>query len=112
FHAAFIIDPDAFDPDDVADLRDVLCSLNPEIGQLGNVNEPVFAREHFHKRAKFFGGDDAALISLPDLDLTSHPADDFFGALHRFATSSVNVHRTVVLDVNLGAGFSHNALDG
>src|SRR5256885_365599 len=54
FDATFVVDADAFYPNHFADLRDILDTADPEIGQLGNMHETVFAREHFDKRAELF----------------------------------------------------------
>src|SRR5438067_5310616 len=109
--ASLVIDADAFYPDHVANVCNVFGSFHPEVGQLGNVHEPVPAWEYFDKRSKLFYGNDTALIGLADLDLARHPADDFLRPCHRFAAGRVNVHRAIVLDVNLGAGLGHNSLD-
>jgi hypothetical protein len=37
-YAAFVVDPDAFHPDQVADFHDVLDCLNPKICELGNMH--------------------------------------------------------------------------
>ncbi len=47
--AAFVVDPDALDPDHVADFCDVLRSFDAEIRKLGNVDEAVLAGENFDK---------------------------------------------------------------
>src|SRR5438105_12619655 len=69
---AFVVDADAFDPDHVADFCDVLRSFDAEIRKLGNVDEAVLAWENFDKGAELFHGNDAALISLADLDFARH----------------------------------------
>ena len=55
------------------------------------MHEPVPARENFHKRAKFFHRNDAALIGLANLDFPRHATDDFFGACHTLAAGRVDV---------------------
>src|SRR5215468_10153722 len=49
FYAAFVVDADAFDPNHIADLDDVLGAFHSKIGELGNVHQSVFAWENFHK---------------------------------------------------------------
>ena len=71
FHAALVVDADAFDPDHLADLDDVFGPLHAEVGQLGDVDEAVLAREHFDEGAEFFDRDDATVIDLADFDLAS-----------------------------------------
>src|SRR5438093_11192532 len=90
-YATLVIDPDALDPNHVANFGDVLRSFHPEIREFRNVHEPVSARENFHKRAKFLHGNDAALVSLANLDLAGHAANDFFGARHALAASRIDV---------------------
>src|SRR5205814_2917277 len=102
---------DLFHPDHVANFNHVFGPFHSEVGQLRNVHQTVLARQHFDECAELFGGNDATLISLTNLDLLRHPADDFLGTRHGFAAGRVNVDRTVVFDVNLGAGFGHDALD-
>ena len=111
FHAAFVVDADAFHPDHLADFRDVFRSFDAEIRQLGNVHEAVFAREDFDEGAEFFDRNNFAVIGLADFDLARHAADDFLRARHRFGIVRVDVYGTVVFDVNLRAGFSDDAFD-
>src|SRR5882724_7162552 len=112
FYAPFIIDADALDPNDVANLGNVLRSFHTKVRELGNVHEPIPARENFDKRAEFFSRDNATLVRLADLYLTRHATDNFFRARHAFAARRVDVHRAVVLDVNFSAGLRDNAFDG
>ncbi len=67
-HSALVVDADAFHPDHLADLGDVFRPINSEIGQLGNVNEAVLARENFDKGAEFFDRNDATVVGLADFD--------------------------------------------
>src|SRR5204862_2076456 len=87
-------------------------SFHTEIGWFGNVHEPIPAGKTLNKRAEFFHRNDPSLIGLANLDLARHPADDFFRARHAFGARGVNMHRTVVVDVNFGAGLGDNAFDG
>ncbi len=76
------------------------------------MHQAIFAGEHFHKRPEFLGRDDAALVGLSDLDFAGHVVNDFLCASHAFAAGGVDVHRAVVLDINLRAAFGDDALDG
>src|SRR5207249_11956122 len=89
-YTTLVIDPDALDPNHVANFGDVLRSFHPEIRELRNMHEPVSARENFHKRAKFLHRNNAALVSLANLDFAGHAADDFFGARHALAAGRVD----------------------
>src|SRR4029077_13313770 len=53
-----------------------------------------------------------SLIRLPDFNFARHATDDFLRARHAFTARRIDVHRAVILNVNLGPGLSHNALDG
>jgi len=70
FHAAFVVDPDALDPNDVANFGNVFGSLDPEIRELGNVHEPIPAWENLDKRTEFLRRDDTALIHLDALPIS------------------------------------------
>ena len=111
FYAAFVVDADAFDPNHFANFGNVFGPVHAKIRELGNMHEPIFAREHFDERAEFFDRDDATLIGLADLDLARHAADDFLRARHAFAARRIDVHRAVVFDINLRAGLGDDALD-
>src|SRR6266404_1544753 len=112
FYTAFVFNPDAFHPDHVPDFDDVFSAFYAEVGQLGNVDETILARQDLDECAELFYGYNPTLIGLTNLDLARHSADDLLGACHRFAAGRVDVDRTIVLDVNLRAGFRDNALDG
>ena len=112
FDAAFVIDANAFHPDDVAYVDHVGDEVHAEVGQFGNVAEAVFARKDFDESAEFFDGYHAALIHFSDFDLFGHAIDDLFGASQAVAIVRVDVDGAVVVDVNLSAGFSDDAFDG
>src|SRR5207342_1228619 len=112
FYAAFVVDTDAFDPNHVANFDHVLGAFYSKIRELGNVHQAVFAWKNFNKRPELLRRDDASLIGCSYLDFARHPADNFFRARHALASRCVDVHRAVVFDVNFGAGFRDDALDG
>jgi hypothetical protein len=111
FHAAFFIDTDAFGGDQIALLDDVLDMLRAAFGQFGDVDQAVLAGEYLHERAEGGDGHDLAGVNLVDLDLLEHPLDHVAGALQTFRLGGVDVHRAVVLNVDLGARLGLDALD-
>ena len=111
FDPAFVVDPDALHPHHLADLGYVFRPIDPEIRQLGDVHEAIFARENFDEGAEFFDRDGPAMIDLADLHFLRHAADDFLRARHRFAARGVDVDGAVVFDINLRAGLGHDPLD-
>src|SRR5438477_2235477 len=103
-YAAFVVDADAFDPNHVADVRHIFGALYPEVGQLGNMDETVSARENFDKGAEFFDGDNPALLGLPNLDFARHAADNFCCPRHALPAGGVDALRAIVLDVTFSPG--------
>src|SRR3954469_16766977 len=112
FDRALVVNPDAFQPEHLADLGDIFGAIHAEVSQLGNVNKAVFAREHFDERAEFFDRDNATMIGLADFNLARHAADNLLRAGHALGARRVNVNGTVVVDVNLSSGLGDDALDG
>ena len=51
------------------------------------------------------------MIRLADLNFARHATDDFLRARHTFAAGRVDVHGTIILNINLSAGLRDNALD-
>jgi len=111
FYAAFIINPNALDPNNIPDFGNVLGPFDTEIRQLRNVHESFPAWQNFHKCAEFFRGDYTALIGLTDLDLAGHAADNFFRARHAFAAGRVDVYGAIIFDINLSTGLRDDPLD-
>src|SRR5206468_1990759 len=111
FHAAFVVDADALDPDLIAVAHDVLRFVHAQVSELTDVNEAFLAGHDFDKRAELFRADDAALIDFADLNLLEHAGDDLLRAVERVAAIRVNVDGAAVLDVDLRAGLGGDAFD-
>src|SRR5258705_12944922 len=75
-HAAFFIDADALDPNEVTDFDDVLGPVHAEVRQFADVHHAVLAGEHFDEAAEFLDRHDAALIHLADANFLGHAFDD------------------------------------
>ncbi len=75
------------------------------------MNQAVLAGQKFNERPEFFHGDNFAAINLSDLCFRRHAGDGVLGDLHAFGRNGENVHRAVVLDVNLATGFLDEAFD-
>ena len=75
------------------------------------MHQPISARENLHKRAEFLRRDHASLIRLADLNFARHATDDFLRARHTFAAGRVDVHGTVILNINLSTGLRDDPLD-
>src|SRR5438093_1446372 len=111
FHPAFVVNADALDPDFVADLDDVLGLFDAEVGQFADVHETVLAREDFDEASEFFDRDDLSAIDFAHFDFRGHALDGFAGNLHALGGDGVNLHRTVIFDVNLAARLINDAFD-
>ena len=76
------------------------------------MDETVLTGQNFDKGAELLDGDDGPLVHLADSDLLDHAQDDFLGTLQALTIAGIDVHRTVVLDIDLSAGLGNDALDG
>ena len=108
---ALFVDADAFDPDDIAHLDDVFGGLDPEIGELADVDEAVLAGEDFDEGAEFLDGDDLASVDLADLDFGGDGFDAFAGDAHAFGVDREDHDRAVVLDVDFATRAFDEGLD-
>ena len=111
FHAAFFVHSEALGGDDVAFFDDVADVLGAAFGQLGDVDESVFTKEHFHEGAELGDGNHLAGVNLAHFDFLEHAVDHRLGAIEAFLLGSVDVYGAVVLDVDLGAGLGLDAFD-
>ncbi len=68
FHAAFFVNTEALGGDDVTLFDDVADVLGAAFGQLGDVDEAVFAGEHFHEGAELGDGNNLAGVTLTLFD--------------------------------------------
>src|SRR5439155_13814990 len=109
--APFFIHAQAFHQDFIAQLDDVLGLLDPEVGQLADVDQAVPAREKFDERPEFLDGDNFAAVDLADLGLGGHAGDGVAGNLHSLFGHRVDIDGAVVLDVDFAAGFLDQLLD-
>ena len=112
FHAAFVIDSDALDLDEVAHFDGIVDPFNPTFSQFRDMNETVAAWEDFDKDAEILEGDDATFVSFSDFNIPGEARDKFFGADHCWAGVGVDTHRAIVLDVDFSTRFGADALDG
>src|ERR1035441_2764027 len=110
-HAALFIHTEALDPDLIAHLDDVLDHLDAEVGQLTDVNQAVLAGQELDKCAELLDGDHSATIDLIDLGLGGHARDGIHRDLHPVCGDGVDVHRAVVINIDLATGFLDELLD-
>src|SRR5204862_2115005 len=109
--AAFFVHAQTFDPDFIAHFDDVFGLLDAEVGEFADVNKPVLAGQELDERAEVLDRDYAASIDLVNFGFGSHAHDRVAGDLHAFFGNGVDVHRAVVLDIDLAAGFFDQLLD-
>src|SRR5262249_18558615 len=112
YYATLVVDADALDPNDIANFGNIFGPFHSEIRELGDVHKPILTRENFDKCAEFLCRDHTSLVRLPDLHFARHATDNFFRACHAFTAGCVNVHGTVVFNINFGTSLRDNTLDG
>src|ERR1043166_355784 len=110
-HPALLIYTEAFDPDFIAHLDDVLGLLHSEIGEFADVDQTVFAWQEFDEGAEVLDRDDPATINLVYFGLGGHAHDGLAGDLHAFFGDRIDVNRAVVFDVDLATRFFDELLD-
>ena len=91
--------------DDIFDFFDAF------LGQLGNVDQPFFARQDFDEGAEVHDARDFADIGLADFNVFRQFFDPFFGFLAAFAIDSGNVYQARIIDVDLSTCFFGNLFD-
>src|SRR5574341_138007 len=85
--------------------------LDPLVGYLGDVEQPVGAGEDLHKSAEVHDLSDLAHVELADLGVLHNAPDDLLGFVRRGLIGRRNVDHAAVLDVDLGARLLHDAAD-
>jgi hypothetical protein len=68
-------------------------------GEIGDVDEPIFTREHFHEGAELGDGNNLAGVNLAHFDFLEHAVDHRFGAVEAFLLGSVDVDGAVILEL-------------
>src|SRR2546422_6436869 len=99
------------DVDHVALLDDVGHLADTLVGELGDVYEAVRARKNLDEGSEIDHLADRAAIDLADLGLRGEAPDAVDRPLHRVAVARGDVHRTVVLNVDLDPGFLDDGTD-
>src|SRR5271165_3195748 len=95
----------------VAFLQLIAHLLDPVFRNLADVQQPVGAGEDLDKRAEIHDPDHFPEIGLAHLGHGRDIGDTLDGLVGGFAVGGENVHRAIVLDVDLDAGFIHDAAD-
>src|ERR1700719_2941021 len=75
------------------------------------MNETVFSWQHFNKCAEFFDRNHPSMIALTDFDFLGHSRNDLFRPVQAIATGRIDVNGSIIIDINLRAGFSYDAFD-
>src|SRR6202044_310355 len=108
--AAIVVAQD-LDLDPVAFLDDVGRLVDPRLGELRNVDEAVLRSEEIDEGAELDRLDHRSVINLADLRLRGDRLDPVDRRLDLRAVARGDLHRAVVLDVDLGAGLFHDLAD-
>src|SRR6195952_4532844 len=101
---AAIVEAEQLDLHLLAFLDHVGRLVDARAGQFGNMDEAVLGSEEVHESAEVHDLDDLAVIDLADFRLRDDAADPLERGLDRLAVGGRDLHRAVVLDVDLGAG--------
>src|SRR5438105_6824004 len=80
-------------------------------GQFGNVHESVARPEEIHEGAEVHDLHDLAFIDFADFRLCNDRLDPFQRRLDRFGIRTCDLHRAVVLNVDLRAGLFDDFTD-
>ena len=75
------------------------------------MDQTVLAGKHFHEGPKGHRICNLASVDRSDLYLGKHVLDHLLGALQRLCLGGVNMHRPVILDIDLGSRLGLDALD-
>src|SRR5262249_40918810 len=110
--AVVLVDGDHLHLQLVADLDHVLDPPDVLVVQLADVAQAVAARDDLDEGAEVLDRGDLALVDLADADLLGQRLDVHLGGRGPGGVVVRDVHRAVVLDVDLGAGRLLDALDG
>src|SRR3954468_8352547 len=108
---AAVVEAEQLDLDLVAFLDDVGGLLHARRGELADVDETVLGAEEVHESAELHHLDDGAVIDLADFRIGGDRLDPLDSGLHGLAVVVGDLHGTVVLDVDLGAGFLDDLTD-
>ena len=108
---AAVIEAQKLDVDLLALLDDLADRRRAPGRQLRDVHQAVLGAEEVHERAEVHDLDDLALVDRADLGLRRDLLDAPQGRLDRLALGGGDLHRAVVLDVDLGAGLGDDLAD-
>src|SRR6478672_12519998 len=90
--AALIVHADALDPNGIADLHDILSSVDTEVRELRNVAKAILSGQDFHEGTELLDGYNRAFIDLAHGDLLGHAEDDLLGSLEALAVAGIDMH--------------------
>src|SRR5207302_514585 len=110
--AVLVVDGDDLDLHDVADLAHIFDLVHVLVVQLADVAESVTAGKDFNEGAEVLDGRDAAFVNFADAHFLGQGLDLLPRRLRLGCVHVGNVHRAVIVHVELGAGGFLDALDG
>src|SRR3974390_1356223 len=110
-HLPALINPKQLDLHLVAFLYNVGDLVNPARGELADVYQAVLDAEEVHEGAEVHHLDHGAVIYHADFRLGGNRLDPVDGGLDRVGIGGGDLHRTVIFDVDLGAGLLYDFSD-
>ena len=108
---AALVEAEELDLHLVAFLDHVARLLHPARRQLADVHQAVLGAEEVHEGAEVHDLDDGAFVDVADFRLRGDRLDPVDRRLDRIRVGGCDLHRAVVLDVDLGAGLFHDLAD-
>ena len=108
---AAIVEAEQLDLHLVAFLDDVLDVLHAVRRELRDVHEAVLGAEEVHEGAEVHHLDDGAVVDGADFRIVGDRLDPVDRRLDRLRVGGGDLHRAVVLDVDLGAGLLDDLAD-
>src|SRR5260370_39114352 len=95
------VDLGRLDDDLVTDVGHLLHPLDPMVGELGDVHQPVLVGEHLDEGAEGHDANDLALVDLAHLDLVGEALDPIDCLLTGLLVDRGDEDPAIVLDVDL-----------
>src|SRR5579859_6605247 len=95
----------------IAGGHDILRPVDLIIGELRRAHQTLFTRQNLHERAEVHQPAHRTRINLADLNLLCQRTHRIHRAIHAILRDGRDVHRAIIVNVNLRTGLVLNAAD-
>ena len=110
-HLAALIDLEHLNLDRLAFGHDVGWLLDALVAHFRNVDQSVLAAHEIHEGAEIDDGDNLAVVDFADFGFLDDAQDPGLGGLDLRRIGRADLDQALVVDVDLGAGFSDDLTD-